>query len=264
MQELGRIARDTPGVEHTMSIAGQSFLLNTNSSNFGSLFVILKPFDDRRQPDLTANAIMDRLRKEFAAKVRDAQVGVFGAPPVPGIGMAAGFKLMIEDRGSLGLNQLQASTDALVDSSGQRPHMIVMPTVFRSNTPQLFMDIDRTKVESLGLTLDQVNQTLQIYLGSYYVNNFNEFGRYWQMNIQADGQYRREVDNLNQLFVRNKTGDMVPLGTLIRMREIGGPVMITRYNLYSAAPIMGGGKPPLSSGQTINLMEEESAKALPG
>lgn len=263
MEELAKIARQTPGVEHTMAVAGQSVLLQTNSSNFGSIFVILKPFDERRDPDLSANSIIAHLRSQFAARTRAARVAVYGAPPVPGIGMAAGFKLMVEDRGSLGLESLQKSTDALVDSSARKPHMIVMPTMFRSNTPQLFMDIDRTKVESLGLSLDDVNQTLQIYLGSYYVNNFNEFGRYWQVNIQAEGSFRNRIDDLNQLFIRNRQGEMVPLGTLIRVHEIGGPVMITRYNLYSAAPVMGGGMPPLSSGQTIDLMQREAADVLP-
>jgi len=261
--ELSRIARETPGVDHTMAIAGQSILMQTNSSNFGSMFVILKPFDERRDPSLSANAILATLRAKFAASMRDARVGIYGAPPVPGIGLAAGFKLMVEDRGSLGLEALQAAADDLVDSAGKKPHMIVAPTVFRSNTPQLYMDIDRTKVESLGLTMDAVNQTLQIYMGSYYVNNFNQFGRYWQVNIQAEGAFRKQNDDLNQLFIRNKRQQMVPLGTLIRLREIGGPVMVTRYNLYPAAPVMGGGMPPLSSGQTITLMEKEAAQTLP-
>lgn len=263
MAELAEIARNTPGVDHTMVVAGQSVLMQTNSSNFGSIFVILKPFEERREADHSANSILAKLRAQFAAKMRDAHVGVYGAPPVPGIGLAGGFKMMVEDRGSLGLNTLQKSTDELVESSGKKPHMIVMPTVFRSNTPQLYMDIDRTKVESLGLSVDDVNQTLQIYLGSYYVNNFNEFGRYWQVNIQAEGSFRDRIEDLNQLFIRNKQGEMVPLGTLIRVNDIGGPVMITRYNLYSAAPIMGGAMPPVSSGQAIKLMQDEAAAVLP-
>jgi multidrug efflux pump len=263
MTELAEMARKTPGVDHTMVVAGQSVLLNTNSSNFGSIFVIFKPFDERRSHELTANEIMASLRKQFAEKVREAHLGIYGAPPVPGIGMAAGFKLMVEDRGSLGLAALQKATDDLVDSSSSKPHMIIMPTVFRSNSPQLFMDIDRTKLQTLGLSADDVNQTLQIYLGSYYVNNFNRFGRYWQVNIQADNEFRQRNEDLNQLFIRNKSAEMVPLGTMINVNEIGGPVMITRYNLYPAAPIMGGALPPLSSGQGIDLMQREAASVLP-
>ena len=124
-----------------------------------------------------------------------------------------------------------------------------MSTQFRSNTPQLFMDIDRTKVASLGVSLDDVNQTLQIYLGSLYVNSFNEFGRYWQVTVQAEGEFRTRVEDINLLQVRNKWGEMVPLGTLVNVREIGGPVFVTRYNLYTAAPITGNVRPGVSSGR---------------
>ncbi len=263
MAEIERIVRATPGVAHTMGVSGQSILMGSNSSNFGSMFVILKPFDERHSSDLMANAIMAKLRRELAEKIRGATVGIFGAPPVPGIGLAAGFKLIVEDRGSLGLAALQQAADKLVEKTAQIPHMIVRPTIFRSNTPQVYMEIDRTKAESLGVSVDDVNQTLQIFLGSYYVNNFNEFGRYWQVNLQAEGDFRNRVEDLNQLFVRNNTGQMVPLGTLVRMRSIGGPVMVTRYNLYTSAPVMGGALPPLSSGQGISIMEREAAETLP-
>ena len=229
--QMAKIASTIDGVDHTLTISGQSVLLQTNSSNFGSLFVILKPFEERRTPDHSAQAIQLQLRRKYTQLVREARVGVYGAPPVPGIGLAAGFKMMIEDRGSLGPVVLQKAADDLVESSGKKPHMIVMPTVFRSNSPQLFMEIDRTKAKSLGVAIDDLNRTLQIFLGSYYVNNFNEFGRSWQVNIQADDSFRNRVEDLNQLFVRNLMGEMVPLGSLIRMKDVGGPVMITRYNL---------------------------------
>ena len=261
--QMAKIASTIDGVDHTLTISGQSVLLQTNSSNFGSLFVILKPFEERRTPDHSAQAIQLQLRRKYTQLVREARVGVYGAPPVPGIGLAAGFKMMIEDRGSLGPVVLQKAADDLVESSGKKPHMIVMPTVFRSNSPQLFMEIDRTKAKSLGVAIDDLNRTLQIFLGSYYVNNFNEFGRSWQVNIQADGSFRNRVEDLNQLFVRNLMGEMVPLGSLIRMKDVGGPVMITRYNLYSSAPIMGGAMPPVSSGQAIQLMEHEASSTLP-
>jgi multidrug efflux pump len=161
------------------------------------------------------------------------------------------------------MEELQRATDALVESSGQKPHMIVMPSSFRAKAAQLRMDIDRTKAESLGLTVDQVNKTLQIFVGSYYVNNFNLHGRYWQVNIQADGNFRDQREDLNQLFIRNKFGDMVPLGSIIRLYDDGGPVLITRYNLYPAAAIMGGAMPPVSSGQAIHLMEDEAKTILP-
>ena len=159
-------------------------------------------------------------------------VTVFGAPPIPGLSVAGGFKLMVEDRGGLGLADL-AAADRRPDRQAAKhdPGLTGVSTQFRSNTPQLFLDIDRTKVESLGVSLDDVNQTLQIYLGSLYVNSFNEFGRYWQVNVQAEGEFRNRVEDINLLQVRNKSGQMVPLGTLVDVREIGGPVFVTRYNL---------------------------------
>lgn len=263
MTKLGEICRNTPGIDHTMEIAGQSVMLQSNSSNLGSMFVILKPFGDRREAELSANAIQMRLRKEFAEQIRDARVGVFGAPPVPGIGRGGGFKLMVEDRGSLGLAELQSAADKLVENGGKVPHMIVMPSAFRSDTPQLFMDIDRVKAVSLGVSIEDINQTLQIFLGSYYVNNFNRFGRFWQVNLQADSRFRDQKEVVAQLTVRNKYGDMVPLGSLMQMRDVGGPVLITRYNLYPAAAIMGGAMPPVSSGQAIEYMQQAASETLP-
>ena len=263
MKRLGEICRRTPGVDHTLEVAGQSIMLQSNSSNFGAIFVILKPFSERREKELSANSIMMTLREEFATQMKDAKTGIYGAPPVPGIGRGGGFKLMVEDRGSLGMNELQRATDELVESSSNKPHMIIMPSSFRSNTPQLKMDVDRTKAESLGVTVDQVNKTLQIFLGSYYVNNFNLFGRYWQVNVQADGMFRDQNEDLSQLFIRNKDEQMVPLGSLIRLSDDGGPVLITRYNLYPAAAIMGGAMPPVSSGQAIQIMQDEAKAILP-
>ena len=262
LARVGQIARDTPGVAHTSGVAGLSLLLTTNSSNFGSMFVILKPFDERRTPELSAEAIMARLRREFAQKIKDAQVGVFGAPPVPGIGLASGFKLMVEDRADVGTRWLQSQTDLLIQKSREAKELVGVFTLFRSNTPQLYLDINRTKASTLGVSLDSVNNTLQTYLGSYYVDNFNQFGRYWQVNVQAEGDFRDRQSKLNLLQVRNAQRQMVPLGTLAKLREISGPVMVTRYNLYSAAPINGGTRPGVSSGQAIEIMDRLASENL--
>src|SRR5262249_35067876 len=139
----------------------------------------------------------------------------------------------------------------------------MVSTQFRANTPQLYFDIDRTKAKSMGVSIDDLNQTLQVYLGSYYVNNFNEFGRFWQVNVQAEGIFRNQVEDLNQLKVRNSRGQMVPLGTLVRPREIGGPVMVVRYNLYESAPINGIVLPIISSGQSIKILNDLAATTLP-
>ena len=190
LAKIDEITRHTPGVAHTLTVAGFSFVQAANGSNFGSMFIILDPFEKRRSPELKDQAIMARLRPQWARQVKDAQVLAFGAPPIPGLSVAGGFKIMVEDRAGLGLATLQRQTDELVRKLQKQPTLVGVSTQFRSTTPQLFMDIDRTKVASLGIPLDDVNQTLQIYLGSLYVNNFNAFGRHWQVNVQADGDFR--------------------------------------------------------------------------
>jgi multidrug efflux pump len=263
MALIEKVARDTPGVAHTITISGMSFVLSASSSNFGSMFVILDPFEARRGPGLGDAAIMARLRKAWSRRVKDAQVTVFGAPPIPGLSVAGGFKLMTEDRGGLGLSSLQRRTDDLIRQLRAQPGLTGVSTQFRSDTPQLYMDIDRTKVESLGVSLGDVTQTLQIYLGSLYVNSYNDFGRYWQVTLQAEGGYRARVEDINLLQVRNKWGRMVPLGTLVSVRDIGGPVFVTRYNLATAAPITGNVQPGTSSGTAIAVMEGLAGRVLP-
>ncbi len=263
LDRIERITREIPGVKHTTGVAGLSLLLSANSSNFGSMFVILQPFDERRKPELRAEAIMARMRQEYARQIRDATVSVFGAPPVPGIGLASGFKLMVEDRGSLGPPTLQSYADRLVEKGRDQPHLIVVPTMFRAQTPQLYMDVDRTKARSLGVPIQDLDNTVQVFVGSAYVGNFNAFGRYWQVNIQADGLFRRQPEDLHQLYVRNASGQMVPLATLVEMRNSSGPVLIIRYNLYPAAPVMGGALPGLSSGQAIALLDRLADENLP-
>jgi multidrug efflux pump len=179
------------------------------------------------------------------------------------LSVAGGFKLMVEDRGGLGLDALQRQTDDLVHKLQAVPGLTGVSTQFRSNTPQIFADIDRTKAYSLGLSQQDVTQTLGMYLGSLYVTNFNEFGRYWQVTLQADGRYRNRVEDINLLQVRNKWGQMVLLGTLVKPREIGGPVYITRYNLYTAAPITGNLAPGVSSGDAIQEIDRLSRETLP-
>ncbi len=260
---IDSITRKTPGVAHTITISGISFALSATSSNFGSMFVILDPFEARQKPELHDTAIMARLRKEWKAQVKDAVVTVFGAPPVPGLSVAGGFKLMAEDRAGLGLDSLQAQSDHLIQALSKSPALSEVSTQFRSNTPQYYMDIDRTKVESLGVALGDLNQTLQMYLGSLYVNSFNAFGRYWQVTIQAEGNYRDRIEDINLLKVRNKWGQMVSVGTLVNVREIGGPVFVTRYNLATAAPITGNVRANSSTGAAIAQIDEISAKTIP-
>ena len=263
MAQVEAIAREAPGVAHTIGISGLSFVMSGNASNFGSMFVILDPFEARRVPDLRDTAIMEHLRREWSRQIKDASVTVYGAPPIPGLSVAGGFKLMVEDRGGLGLAELQARTDELIGKLRSGHGLSGVSTQFRSDTPQLFMDIDRSKAQSLGVSLDDLDQTLQIYLGSLYATSFNRFGRYWQVNLQAEGPSRARVEEINLLQVRNKTGQMVPLGSLVSVREIGGPVFITRYNLATSAPVTGNLEPGTSSGVAIADIERLSAESLP-
>jgi multidrug efflux pump len=258
-----RIAHQVPGVAHTITVSGMSFVQQVNASNLGTMFIVLDPFEKRRTPDLSADAIMARLRKAFQPQIKDGMVRVYGAPPVPGLSVAGGFKLMVEDRAGLGIGNLQKQADALIGKLQKQPGLTSVSTVFRANTPQLWLDIDRKKVASLGVSFDDLNKTLSVYLGSLYVTNFNEFGRYWQVNLQAEGQFRSRLADLNLLYIRNKQGLMVPLGTLAHVREVGGPLFVQRYNLYTAAPITGGLAPGTSSGEAIAGMDALAGETLP-
>jgi multidrug efflux pump len=263
MSHIEAIARQTKGVAHTITISGISFVLQADSPNFASMFVVLEPFEQRTTPDLSSDAIVARMRAAWAREIRDAQVVAFGAPAIPGLSVAGGFKLMVEDRAGLGLDALQRQTDQLVYKLQARPGLVGVSTQFRSSTPQLYADIDRTKAYSLGVSQQDITQALGTYLGSLYVTNFNEFGRYWQVTLQADAKYRNRVDDIKLLQVRNKWGQMVLLSTLVNPREIGGPVYITRYNLYSAAPITGNSAPDVSTGDVIQEVNRVASDILP-
>ena len=260
---MDEIARSTPGVAHVTSTAGMSLVLGANSPNFGTAFVVLDPFAGRQDPKLSSNAIMARLRKEFAEKLPEADIKVLGAPSIPGLSVAGGYKVMVEDRSGLGLVTLQDRTDALIGKLRDDPALVGSLTQFRSKTPQLYLDVDRTKVQTLGVPFSDVNQTMQIDLGSQYVNSFNEFGRYWQVTVQAEGRYRSRPADVDMLQVRNANGDMVPLGTLVTLRPVNGPVAVTRYNLYTAAAVTGNVRPDVSSGQAIADVNASADAVLP-
>lgn len=263
IKKVEKITRETPGVKNTIAICGMSFVQQASSPNFGSLFVILEPFKDRQKPELKDEAIMKVLRERWRKEVLDAQVVVFGSSPIPGLSVAGGFKIMVEDKADLGLPMLQQQTDRLVRRLQKEPGLTSVSTQFRSKTPQYYLDIDRSKVESLGLKLEDINQTIQIYLGSTYVNPFNAYGRLWQVTLQSEGKYRDDIDNINLFQIRNKWGQMVSLGTLVKVKEITGPIFVTRFNLSTAAPITGALLPGVSSGEVIQATEDIALKTLP-
>ncbi|WP_406700677.1 efflux RND transporter permease subunit [Singulisphaera sp. Ch08] len=294
MGRLEKIAHEIPGVKHTQSTSGMSLLLSANGSNFGSMFVILDEFSKRRTPDLSSDFIAKKLRERYENDVPEAIMTVLGPPPVRGVGRAGGFKLMVEDRGDLGSRTLQGQTENLVDQAknlkvevatdspfdglqkwlggskeppkegAQKPALVGLTSVFRANVPQLYAEVNRKECMAKEVQLKDLFDTLRIYLGSLYVNDFNRFGRTWQVIVQADSKFRNSIDDAKRLKVRNAKGTMVPVAALADIREDTGPLVLTRYNMYPAAPVNGSSAPGVSSGTGIELMERlAKAELLP-
>ncbi len=268
MHKLQDIALHTPGIRHAAAIRGQSFVLSANGSNFGTMFVNLKDYEQRRTPDLSAEAIAGRLRMQFEKEIPDAQIAVFPPPPVRGAGRAGGFAFMIEDRGDLGLQELQKQTENLcrrantpVDAGGAG--LVGVFSAFRANVPQLFIEPDLHECMAKGVRLVDFADTLAIYQGSLYVNDFNLFGRTWQVIVQADSPFRDQPEDLPRLKVRNRMGGMVPLGSLASVREKNGPLVLSRYNMYPAAAINGGAPPGMSSFDAIAIMQKLANEEFP-
>jgi multidrug efflux pump subunit AcrB len=262
MAEVEEIARQTPGVRHTLGISGRSILLNANAPNLGSMYVMLDPFEKRADADRTADAIGAAIQKRCRTEVSDALVSAFGAPPVDGLGTTGGFTLMIEARGTTDLTQLDEVAGAVVDKGNKTPGLRGMFTSAGADTPWLYLQIDRDKCRSLGVQVSDIFNTLQVYLGSYYVNNFNEFGRTWQVNIQAAQQFRGDASDLLQYQVKNMQGQMVRLGTVMTVRDTSGPVVVVRYNMYSAAAVTGNPADGTGSSQAMDLMHDLASREL--
>jgi multidrug efflux pump subunit AcrB len=264
MRRIESIAKeDKKAVKHTVAIAGQSLLLNANAPNFGAMFVMLNDFHERAGEGLSSDVVAAQLQEKFQKEIPDGVVGIFGAPPVDGLGTAGGFKIVIEDRGGdSGLDALQAAGEKIVASGSRMKALEGLFCSFRSNTPWLYLDIDRTQAKIRGVSISDIFETLQVCLGSFYVNDFNLFERTWQVNVQADSNYRTQIENIKQMKVRNDQGVMAPLGSMINVRPISGPVMICRYNMYLAAGINGNPAPGVSSGAAIEQMEQAARDGL--
>jgi multidrug efflux pump len=263
MAKLEKIALDTPGVAATIGNPGRSFVLNTVGSNLGTAFITLKPFEQRRGPGLGAEAVSAELRRQFRKQIPEARVSVFGAPAVDGLGNAGGFKLMVEGIGDVNYDALQSQADNLAAQGNKQPGLVGLFNGFRSRTPQLYADIDRTKVRTMGVALTDVFDTLQVYVGGYYVNDFNRFGRTWQVNLQADAPFRASAETVKQMKVRNADGDMAPLGAVVDIRDAVGPLTVTRYNMFPAATLTGASLPEVSTGEVLRTMEALADKELP-
>jgi multidrug efflux pump subunit AcrB len=262
MARIEELARQTPGVAHTVGISGRSLILNANAPNLGSMYVMLEPFEDRKHAALSADDISHELHERFK-QVRAATVTTFGAPPVDGLGTTGGYKIIIEDRGNMGQGELQRVSNAVVERGNRTEGLTGLFNSSSSSTPWLYLDVDRTKCMTLGVAVSDVFSTLQVYLGSYYVNNYNQFGRTWQVNVQADPKFRGQMQDILRLQVKNNQGQMIRLATLVNVRDTSGPVMVMRYNLYSAAAITGNTTPGTSSGQAVDLMQEIADDEMP-
>jgi multidrug efflux pump len=262
MAHIDEIVRATPGVAHTIRVPGYSILTSNNIPNNGGMFVILDDFEERLEHDLPASAIAARLRGEFR-KIQEAVVATFGPPPVDGLGSTGGFKMQIQDRADAGPAALQGAVETMIDAGNAQPGLVGLFSSYRAAQPQLYLDVDRAKAKALGVNLDDVFSTLQIYLGSAYANDITRFGRNWQVNVQADSAYRVEPEDIGKLQVRNRDGGMVPLSTLVRVEDFTGPAIVNRYNMFRSAELSGSTAPGVSSGQAIAMMEALAASQLP-
>ncbi|MGH6762125.1 MAG: efflux RND transporter permease subunit [Phyllobacterium sp.] len=262
VKRMSAIALEQPGVEHALAFPGLSINGFTNSSNAGVIFVILKPFEDRKTPELSGDAIALQLNQKFGA-IQDAFIAMFPPPPVQGIGMTGGFKLQIEDRGGLGYQALDEANKAFLAKAYQAPELAGLFSGFQINVPQLYADLDRAKAEQLGVSVTDVFETLQIYLGSLYVNDFNAFGRTYSVRVQADAQFRAQPENIGQLKVRSESGEMIPLSALLQVDATTGPERTTRYNGFLSADVTGGPAPGYSSGQAQAAVERIAEETLP-
>ncbi|MCF8996464.1 multidrug efflux RND transporter permease subunit [Pseudomonas carnis] len=262
VRQMSKIALGEPRVESVVAFPGLSVNGFVNVPNAAVMFVMLDPFKERTSPDMAAVAIAGRLQAKFAS-IPDGFLGVFPPPPVPGLGVTGGFKLQVEDRGGVGLEALVQQTQVLMTKATESGQVAGLMTSLDVNAPQLNVDIDRTQVKSQGVRLADVFESLQVYLGSLYVNDFNRFGRTYKVTAQADADHRMQAEAIGRLQVRNADGDMLPLSAFVTVTPSSGPDRVIHYNGYPSADISGGAMPGVSSGQAVALMERLAQEVLP-
>ena len=262
IRAMSDIALKHPGVESAVAFPGLSISGFTNSSNAGIVFVTLKPFDERKPPELSGGAMAMALNQKFAA-IQDAFIAIFPPPPVQGLGTIGGFKLQIEDRAGLGYEALDQALKAFTAKATQTPELARVFSSYKVNVPQIYADIDRTKARQLGVAVTDVFDTMQIYLGSLYANDFNKFGRTYSVRVQADAKFRARAEDIGQLKVRSASGEMIPLATLLRVKPSAGPERAMRYNGFLSADVNGAAAPGFSTGQAQAAAERIAAETLP-
>ncbi len=266
VMQFSKIALETPGIAHVIAVPGYSTLLSTNLSNTGGMFVILTPFEKRKEEaHMHADDIAAGLQRKFSQcrEGREAIVGVFGAPPVEGLGATGGLKMQIQDRQGIGLRLLQEAVQTVAAEARRQPGIAATFSTFSVAQPQIFVEIDREKAKAQNVSPSDINTALSAYLGSYYVNDFFFQDRNWQVNIQADPRYRMRVEDIGRLEVRNAAGGRVPLATLIKVKDTAGPALVNHYNLLPSAELNAILAPGTSSRQGIDIMDRVARRYLP-
>jgi hydrophobe/amphiphile efflux-1 (HAE1) family protein len=268
VRQIEQILLETEGIENVVAIGGRSFISSVNGPNVASLFPRLKPWDERKRAHLSADAILARLRVRLG-RIQEAVVVVFPPPPIRGISSSGGFQFEVQSVGGRSLDELGAATRQMIDATRQEPVLAAAYTAFRPGVPQLDARVDRAKSKALGVPLSDVFESLQVFLGSLYVNDFNAFGRVWRVQLQAEPSFRASPSDVTRLYVRSQpvanggSPQMIPLSTLVTVRPVTGPDTITHYNLYRSAEIAGDAAPGRSSGQAIAVMEDLARRHLP-
>jgi multidrug efflux pump len=262
VERVVNIIKQQRGVAHAVSYAGYSGTTRSNSSNYGSIFIIPEPFEERRKHGPHADVIQRELQEKLS-KITDATVFVINPPPVRGLGTAGGFKFLVQDRLGYGYRELQKATDDLILACNADPKLSNVFTTFRATTPQLYADIDRTKASMLNVPISNIFEALQINLGSAYVNDFNMFGRTFQVRAQSEGEFRQFSDDITRFRVRSREGSMVPLGSLLDVEWRSGTDRVVRYNMYPAAEVQGDAAIGKSSGEAIQAVERIASEVLP-
>ena len=262
VDEVNDILLNTPGVANVFAIGGFSLLDSTATSNAATFFVVFEPFEERRAPEKSMEAILASIRAQYQARIKEAFPLIFPPPSIRGLGTTGGFQLQLEDKGA-GLQELARTVQEIQGNAEGQTSLKAVSSTFRAGVPQLYADVDRLKAKTLDLDLNAVFGTMQAYLGSAYVNDFNKFGRTYQVRVQADERFRSSPEDIRKLEVRNQRGEMVPLGAIVDVEKIVGPQIISRYNLYPTAAVTGESAPGYSSGDALTLMEQMLARTLP-
>jgi len=262
VRRMDAMAREIPGIAHTFAISGYSSVLQANQPNVGAAFLVFDAFDKRHDPEVKGDGLLAVIRKKFST-IQEGRVLVLPPPPLRGLGNAGGFKIQVQDLNNAGLPALEAATQKLLAAAQQEPGLISLITGFRAKSPQFKLEINRAQAKTMGVSLADLNEALQVYLGSVYVNDFNLFGRTYQVTAQAEPAYRKDPADVGRIKIRNQAGDMVPLAALVKVIKTGGADRVQRYNLYYSADINGNTLPGVSSGQMIEKIERLARDNLP-